>query len=118
MLPYKKDGILTAQNTSVLFDDINPAKLKSRRYELIIEKSGSGVTGTIAITRKKLNANVYAPWNDLSTGLNTIDLANTDINNAVIPSYELSDSDTLISEVLVIGANIAGGSVRVLLNAW
>lgn len=115
---YEKKGELTAQNISVEFTNINPKRLKSRRYELILEKTAPGVTGTLKITRKKLNANIYAPWIDINTGLNEINLGTTDSSGNVVPSYEMTDSDTLISDVLVEGAGITGGSVRVIFNAY
>ena len=116
---YEKDGILTAQNTSVLFEDIAPKKLKSRKYTLTIERSAPGVTGTIAVTRKKLKDSLYSPWNSLDSGLNILDLVTLeDTNGDPLSSYEFTDSDNLIIEVLVSATGITGGTVRVSLIAW
>jgi hypothetical protein len=116
---YEKDGVLTAQNTSVLFDEISPKKLKSRKYALTIERSSTSVTGTIAVTRKKLKDNLYSPWVNLDSGLNTLDLVTlVDGNNNPLSTYEFTDSDNLINEVLVIATGIVGGTVRVSLIAW
>ena len=109
---------LSAQNTEVNFNDIPATSLRSRRYELTLEKSAPGITGTITIMRKKINTSVYAPWKDLVLGTNAIDLGLLDIDNNVILSYEITDSDVFITDVKVSVANLTGGTVKAILNAW
>lgn len=114
----EKNNTLSSQNTSITFLDIKPKSLRSKKYELTIEKSAGTVTGTISIYRKKNNTTLYAPWKDVLSGTNQINLALPDDASNDILTYEFTDADVYIDAIRVDGANIAGGTVRVSLTAW